>query len=223
MRNQRNWKFHVVGSNLEQYFVFTTMLQFSSVTHSCLTPCDPMDHSTPGLPCISPTPWVYPNSCPLSQWYHTTISSSVIPFSSCLQSFPASASFQMSQLFASGSQSIGVSALTSVLRMNTQDWSPLGCTGLISLQFKGLSRVFSNKLALSNSKKLWTMPCRATQDEWVMVERSDRMWSTGEGNGKPLQYSCRENPMNSMKRQKDRKLKDELPESVGAQYATGVQ
>ena len=67
------------------------------------------------------------------------------------------------------------------------------------------------------------MPCRATQDGWVMVERSDRMWSTGEGNGKPLQYSCLENPMNSMKRQKDRILKDELPRLVGAQYATGEE
>ena len=67
------------------------------------------------------------------------------------------------------------------------------------------------------------MPCRATQDRWVMVESSDKMWSTGEGNGKPLQYFCLENPINSMKRQKDRKLKDELPRSVGAQYATGDQ
>ena len=77
--------------------------------------------------------------------------------------------------------------------------------------------------ALSNSMKLWAMPCRATQDEWVMVESSDKTWSTGEGNGKPLQYSCLENPMNSMKRQKDMTLKDELPRSVGAQYATGDQ
>ena len=76
---------------------------------------------------------------------------------------------------------------------------------------------------MSNSVKLWAMPNMATQDRWVMVERSDRMWSTGEGNGKPLQYSCLENPMNSMKRQKDRTLKDELPRSVGAQYATGAQ
>ena len=71
--------------------------------------------------------------------------------------------------------------------------------------------------------KLWAMPCRATQDRWVMVESSDKMWSTGEGNGKPLQYSCLENPMNSMKRQKDRTLKDELPRTVDAQYATGDQ
>ena len=77
--------------------------------------------------------------------------------------------------------------------------------------------------ALSNSMKLWALPCRATQDGRVMVESSDKSWSTGEGNGKPLQYSCLENPMNSMKRQKDRTLKDELPRSVGAQYATGDQ
>ena len=87
---------------------------------------------------------VYPNSCPLSQWCHLTISSSVVPFSSCLQSFPTSQSFQMSQLFASGGQNIGVSASTSVLPMNTQDWFPLGWTDWISLQSKGLSKVFSN-------------------------------------------------------------------------------
>ena len=95
-------------------------------------------------PCPSLTPGVHPNPCSSSQWCHPTISSSVIPFSSCSQSFPASGSFQMSQLFASGGQSIGVSASTSVLPMNTQDWSPLGWTGWISLQSKGLSRVFSN-------------------------------------------------------------------------------
>ena len=95
-------------------------------------------------PCPSPTPRVYPNSCPLSQWCHPTISSSVIPFSSCLQSFPASGSFQMSSFFASGGQSIGLSASTSVLSMNTQGWSPLGWTGWISLQTQGLSRIFSN-------------------------------------------------------------------------------
>ena len=76
---------------------------------------------------------------------------------------------------------------------------------------------------MSNSMKLRAMLCRAIQDRWGMVERSDRMWSTGEGNGKPLQYSCLENPMNSMKRQKDKTLKDELPRSVAAQYATGDQ
>ena len=87
---------------------------------------------------------VHPNPCPLSRWCHPAISSSVVPFSSCPQSFPASGSFQMSQLFASGGQSIGVSASTSVLPMNTQGWSPSEWTGWISLQSKGLTRVFSN-------------------------------------------------------------------------------
>ena len=95
------------------------------------------------LPCPSPTPGAYSNSCRSRWWCHPTISSSVVPFSSCLQSFPASGSFPMSQFFISGSQSIGVSALASVLPMNIQDWFPLGWTGLISLQSKGLSRVFS--------------------------------------------------------------------------------
>ena len=90
------------------------------------------------------TPGVHPNPCPLCQWCHPTISSSVVPFTYCPQSFPASGSFQMSQLSASGGQSIGVSASKSVPPMNTQDWSPLGWTGCISLQSKGLSRVFSN-------------------------------------------------------------------------------
>ena len=93
---------------------------------------------------LSPTPWVCSNSCPSSWWCHLTISSSVVPFSSRLQSFPASRAFQRSQFFTSGGQSIGVSASASVLPMNIQDWFPLGCTGWISLQSKGLSRVFSN-------------------------------------------------------------------------------
>ena len=96
------------------------------------------------LPYTSPIPRPYSNSCPSSQWCHPTISSSIVPFFSCLQSFPASGSFQMSQLFTSGSQSIGASAPASVLPMTIQDWLPLGWTGLISLQSKGLSRVFSN-------------------------------------------------------------------------------
>ena len=100
-----------------------------------------LQHTRP--PCPSPTPGVYSNSCPLSRWCHPTISSSVIPFS-CPQSFPISGSFQMSQLFASRGQYIGVSASILVLPMNTQDWSPLGWIGWISLQSKGLSRVFSN-------------------------------------------------------------------------------
>ena len=116
-------------------------VQFSSVVSDSLWPHEPQ-HTSP--PCLSPTPGVYPNPCPLSRRCHPTISSSVFPFSSCPQSFPASGSFEMSQLFASSGQSIGVSASTSVLPMNTQDWSPLGWTGWISLQSKGLSRVFSN-------------------------------------------------------------------------------
>ena len=117
-------------------------LQFShSVVSNSLRPHG-LQHAR--LPCPLATPGVYSNSCPLSQWCHPAISSSVVPFSSCFQSFPASGSFQMRQFFASGSQSIGVSASASVLPMNTQDWSPLGRTGWISLQSKGLSRAFSN-------------------------------------------------------------------------------
>ena len=117
-------------------------VQFShSVVSNSLWP-QGLQHVRP--PCSSPTPGVYSNSCPLSWWCHPTISSSVIPFSSHLQSFPASGSFQMSQFFASGGQSIGVSALTLALPMNIQDWYPLGWTGWISFLSKGLSRVFSN-------------------------------------------------------------------------------
>ena len=118
-------------------------LQFSSVARLCLT-LQPhgLQHARP--PCQSPAPGYYSNSCQLCWWCHPTISSSVVPFSSHLQSFPGSGSIQKSQVFASGGQSIGVSASTSVLPVNTQDWSPLGWTGWISLQSKGLSRVFSN-------------------------------------------------------------------------------
>ena len=112
-----------------------------SVMSDSLQPHEPQ-HTRP--PCPSPIPGVNPNSCPLSRWCHPTISSSVVPFSSCPQSFLASGSFQMSQLFASHGQSIRVSASTSVHPVNTQDWSPLGWTGVISLPSKGLSRVFSN-------------------------------------------------------------------------------
>ena len=128
----------------------TTLLigyQFSSVQFSRSVMSDSLwphglQHARP--PCPTPTPGVYSNSCPFSQWCHPTISSSVVPFSSCLQSFPASGSFQVSQFFTSGGQSIGVSASASVPPMNTQDWSPLGWTGWISLQSKGLWRVFTN-------------------------------------------------------------------------------
>ena len=119
-----------------------SLVQFScSVMPDSLWPHG-LQHTGPFCP--SPTPGVYPNSSPLSWWYHPTISSSVIPFSSRLQSFPASGSFPMSQLFASSGQCIGISASTSVLPMNTQHWSLLGLTGWISLKSKGLSRVFSN-------------------------------------------------------------------------------
>ena len=101
-----------------------------------------LQHARP--PCPSPTPGVHPNSCPLIWWCHPTILSSVVPVSSCPQSFSASGSFPMSQFFPSGGQSIGVSASTSFLPMNIQDWFPLGLTGLILLQYKGLSRVFFN-------------------------------------------------------------------------------
>ena len=124
----------------DSYFIHS--LQFScSVMSDSLQPHG-LQHARPSCP--SPTPGVYSNSCPLCQWCHPTISSSVIPFSSHLQSFPASESFQMCQPFTSGGQSIGVSASTSVLPVNIQDWFPLRWTGWISLQSKGLSKVFSN-------------------------------------------------------------------------------
>ena len=133
-------------------------VQFSrSVVSNSLRPHGVQQASPP---CPSPTPGVYSNSHPLSQWCHPIISSSVVPFFSHLQSFPSSRSFQMSQFFASGGQSIGVSASVSVLPKNIQDWFPLRLTGCVSLQSKGLSRVFSNttvqkhqffRIQLSNS------------------------------------------------------------------------
>ena len=118
------------------------MIQFShSVVSDSLRPYE-LQHTRP--PCPSPTPGVHSNSCPSSRWCHPAISSSVIPFSSCPQSLPASESFPMSQLFTCGGQSTGVSALASFLPKNTQGWSPLEWTGWISLQSKGLSRVFLN-------------------------------------------------------------------------------
>ena len=123
---------------------FQQRVQFScSVVSDSLQPHG-LQHARP--PCPSPTPGIYSDSCPLSWWYHPTISSSVVPFSSSLQSFLASGCFQMSEFFASGGQSIAVSASTSDLPMNIQDWFPLGWTGLI-LQSEGLSRVFSNTIA----------------------------------------------------------------------------
>ena len=132
-----------------QCFIFccTTNLNQPSVQFSHSVVSDslrPHELQQARPPCPSSTPGVYSNSCPLNRWCHPTISSSVVPFSSCPQSLPASGSFPMSQFFTSGGQSIGVSASASVLPMNTQDWSPWGWTGWISLQCKGLSRVFSN-------------------------------------------------------------------------------
>ena len=134
--SHRSWFSH--GSN------GSNTVQFShSVVSDSLWPHG-LQHARP--PCPSPTPGVYSNSCPLSWWGHPTISSSVFPFSSCLQCFPASGSFPVSQFFASGGQSIGVSASASVLPMNSQDWFPLGWSCWISLQFKGLSRLFTTTI-----------------------------------------------------------------------------
>ena len=142
-------------------------VQFScSVMSDSLRPHEPQ-HARP--PCPSPTPGFYSNPCPLSRWHHPTISSSVIPFSSCLQSFPASGPFLTSQLFPSGGQSIGASASASVLTMNIQCWFPLELTGWISLQSKGLSRVsssttvqkyqfFSTQLSLWSHSHIHTWP-----------------------------------------------------------------
>ena len=124
------------------YSVINSSVLFSCSVVSNSSRPHGLQHARP--PCPSPSPRVYSNSCPLSQWCHPTISSSVIPFSSCPQFLPASGSFPMSQLFTWGGQSIGVSASTSVLPVIIQDWSPLGWSGWISLQSKGRLRVFSN-------------------------------------------------------------------------------
>ena len=134
-------------SGSQAQVITVASVQFSrSVTSDSLQPHG-LQHARP--PCPSPTPGVYSNSCPLSQWCHPTISSSVVPFSSHPQSFPASGSFQMSQLFASGGQSIGVSASASVLPVNIQDWSPLGWTGwLQSPKWSGLSLYLCSRTPL---------------------------------------------------------------------------
>ena len=117
----------------------------------------------------------------------------------------------VSSLVSLSHQEVSISLLSVSIRGHTW-WKP---------QSQKTNKLITWTTVLSNSMKLWIMPCRATQDGWVTVESSDKTWSTGEGNGNPLQYSCFENPMNSMKRQKDRTLKDELPRSVGIQYVTG--
>ena len=142
-------------------------VQFShSVVSDSLWPHE-LQHARP--PCPSPTPGVHPNPCPLNQWCHSTILSSVVPFSSCPQSFAASGSFQMSQLFTSGGQSIGVSASKSILPMNTQDWSPLGWTGWISLQSEGLSSLLqhhSSKASILRNSAFFTVQLTSIHDHW---------------------------------------------------------
>ena len=145
------------------------------------------------LPCPSLSPGVSLDSCPLSRWCHPTISSSV-PFSSCPQSFPASGSFLMSQLFASGGQSIGDSASASVLPMNIQGWFPLGLTGLMPLLSKGLSRVFSSTTVwkhqfFSAQPSLWS-----NSHICMWLREKPYLWLYREGNDNPLQCSCLENP-----------------------------
>ena len=140
---------HFILTSWDVYYYphFRDEITKASVQFHCSVVSDslqPHESQHTRSPCPSPTPGVHLNSCPSSQWSYPAISSSVIPFSSCPQSLPASESFPMSHLFTSGGQSIGVSPLASVLPKNTQDWSPLGWTGWTSLQPKGLSRVFSN-------------------------------------------------------------------------------
>ena len=167
----------------------TSSVQFSSVAQSCLTlwPHE-SQHARP--PCPSPTPGVYSNPCPSSRWCHPTVSSSVIPFYSCSQSLPASGSFPMSQPFAWAGQSIGVSASTSVLPMNTQDWSPLGWTGWISLQSKGLSRVFSNTIVQKH--QFFDTPPRVTE-----IKTKVNKWDLA----KPKNFCTAKETISKVKRQ----------------------
>ena len=141
------------GASLKEIVMSVKLIPISSVQFSHSVVFDslrPHESQQARPPCPSPTPGVHPDSHPSSQWCYPCISSSVVPFSSCSQSLPASKSFPMSQLFTWGGQSIGVSASASVFPTNTQDWSPLGWTGWISLQSKGLSRVFSNNTVQKN-------------------------------------------------------------------------
>ena len=147
---------HLYTLVIGELFFLTLVLSISSVssvTQSCWTLYDPMDCSTPRLPCPSPTPGAYSNSCPSSWWCHPTILSSVIPFSSHLHSFPASGSFPISHLFTSGGQNIGASPSASLIPMNTHSWFPLGLTGLISLlsvqgTLKSLLQHHSSKVSI---------------------------------------------------------------------------
>ena len=162
---------HGTRNHLQKWHHSFRVYQFSSVQllswSESLRPHG-LQHARP--PCPSPTPTTYSNSCPLSRWCHLTISSSVVPFSSCPQSFPASGTFQKSQFFTSVGQSIRASASASVLPMNIQDWFPLGWTGWISLQPKGLSRVFSNttvqKHQFFSTQLLYSPTLTSTHDYW---------------------------------------------------------
>ena len=162
---------------MEYSFQFSSV---GSVVSDILWPHE-LQHARP--PCPTPTPRVHPNPCLSSRWCHPTILSSVIPFCSCPQSFLASGSFPMSQLSASGGQSIGVSASTSVLSMNTQDWFPLGWTGWIS-QSKGLSRVFSNthfkNINSSALSFLYSPILTSIHDHWKnhILEETDLCWQS---------------------------------------------
>ena len=131
------------------------------------------------LPCPSPIPRAYSNPCPSSQWYHPTISSSVVPFSSCLQSFPASGSFQMSQFFASGGQSVGVSVSASVLPMNIQDWYPLGWTGWISLLSKVYHSCFNLPSPPHHGLQHTRLPCPSPAPRACSVSCSLSQWGHG--------------------------------------------
>ena len=150
---------------VQLYKILNCIVSVQSLSHVHL--CNPMRRQHTRPPCPSPTPGVYSNSCPLSWWCYPAILSSEVPFSSCLRSFPEWGSFPVSQFFASGGQSIGVSASVSVLPMNIQDWFPLGWTGWISLQFKGLLRVFSKMGELYGMWIMFQYDC--LKKEWVFL------------------------------------------------------
>ena len=165
---------HISFSENSEFMEVVYLLQFSSVQFSRSVVSDSLQPHEPQYarpPCPSPAPGVHPNPCPSCQWCHPTVSSSVIPFSSCPQSFPASGSFQMSQLFASGGQRIGVSASASVLPVNTQDWSPLGWTGWLSLAIQGTLK----SLLQPHSSKASTLWCSA----FLIIQLSHPYMTTG--------------------------------------------
>ena len=176
-------RFHLSTLKVKFCLIYLTLssAQFSQSVMPDSLRLHGLQHARP--PCPSPTPGVYSSSCPLSRWCHPTISSSVVPFSSCLQSFPASGSFQMSQLFASGGQSIGVSAWASVLPVNIQDWFPLGWTGWISLQSKGLSSLLqhhSSKGSIIWCSVLYSPTLTSIHDYWKnhSFEWTDLCWQS---------------------------------------------